>query len=489
MKNLHQDYVQSLLFKVLMDDCDEMITIKSLDLKYLDCNNAFVRHIGAKSKADIIGKPIIEVIPQSDYRAIKENIDKVLETKSLQSYCFDMETDNTLRKIHQTSAPVVQNNQTKYILAISRDITLDELLREELAAKTLQLNTLLENVPLLVYMKDKDLNYITGSKYAKDFVENGIDPYAGDIHINIQDALHAILEEDNFVIENKANLRREKPCWDYDGNQHWYRVVKAPILNEDESVSGLVTIAKNIDSDKEIENQKDLFIATLVHDLKNPLLAQISGLELLAGGYYNKLTDEQREMLTIIIESANYMKDMLYTLINTYKYENGNIKLKKRSTDIDNLIKTCIKENESLAKENKITISFNSLLSKQDKYIVADEKQIRRVITNLLNNGINYAYKDTEFLIETCKKEDKVIIKLTNFGPQMDAETKEHLFEKYISGSAKYQKVGFGLGMYLSKKVLEAHSGHIYYEDANSANTFIIELPTQANHDVEHIEW
>lgn len=481
--------MQSLLLNVLMHDCEEMITIKSLDLKYLDCNNAFIRHINAKSKEDIVGKPIIDVIPISNYKIIKENIDKILQTGKLQSYSFEIETNNSLKFVQQISTPVILENQIKYILTISRDITKDELLKEKLALKTVQLDTLMEHLPLLVYMKDKDKNYIIGSKYAKNFVENGIDPYVENIQIDMLKSLKDTQEEDDFVLNNKEKLRKEKMCWDCDGNQHWYRVAKAPILKNDNSVDGLVTIAKNIDNEKAIENQRDLFIATLIHDLKNPLLAQISGMELLAKGYFNELKPEQKEMLENILESANYMKEMLYTLINTYKYDNGNIILKKSKVDLDKLIKICIKEHTSMAKENFITISYKSNLSTDNKFITIDEKQLRRVITNLLNNGINYAFKDTEFLIETSIQDDKVIIKITNFGPPIDEETKAHLFEKYISGSNKYQRIGFGLGMYLSKKVIEAHEGEIYYTGKDTKNTFVIELPQQTKNSINKIKW
>ena len=198
MRTLHQGDMQSLLLNVLMHDCDEMITIKSLDLRYLDCNNAFMNHIGAKSKEEIINKPIIEVIPESNYKIIKENIDKILQTGRLQSYSFEIETNNSLRIVQQISTPVIQENQIKYILTISRDITQDELLKEKLAAKTLQLDTLMEHLPLLVYMKDKDKNYIIGSKHAKNFVENGIDPYADNIQINMDKSLSDTMAEDDL---------------------------------------------------------------------------------------------------------------------------------------------------------------------------------------------------------------------------------------------------------------------------------------------------
>ncbi|MGN0014679.1 MAG: sensor histidine kinase, partial [Candidatus Gastranaerophilaceae bacterium] len=312
---------------------------------------------------------------------------------------------------------------------------------------------------------------------------------AGNICINMQNSLKDTQQEDDFVLENKQILRKEKLCLDYDGNKHWYRVLKAPILQNDNSIDGLITIAKNIDNDKAIEHQKDLFIATLVHDLKNPLLAQISGMELLAKGSFTPLNKEQKEILDIIIESANYMKEMLYTLINTYKYDNGNILLKKIKTDLNQLIKTSIKEHLPLAQKNNITLSFNSKLFDENKYIMIDDKQIRRVITNLINNGINYAFNDTEFSISIYEHNNKVIMKFTNCSQPIDKETESHLFEKYIAGSNKYQKVGFGLGMYLSKKVIEAHEGTIYYEGKDTTNSFIIELPKYTENNTNHIKW
>ena len=331
--------------------------------------------------------------------------------------------------------------------------------------------------------------YIIVSKYAKIFVENFIDPYADNIQINMNKAFLDTMAEDDFVLNNKEKLRKEKLCFDSEGKQHWYRVLKAPILKGDNLIDGLVTIAKNIDNEKELENQKDLFIATLVHDLKNPLLAQISGMELLAKGYFNSLTPEQKEILETIIESANYMKEILYTLINTYKYDNGNVILKKSKTDLEVMIKTCIREHQSLAMENRVTISYISTLQEEEKNIMLDAKQIRRVITNLLNNGINYAFKDTEFLIKTYLRDDKIVIEMTNLGPPIDEGTKAHLFEKYISGSNKYNKIGFGLGMYLSNKIIKAHEGDIYYRGEETINTFFIELPRQVKSSINSIKW
>ena len=471
-----------------MEYCDEMISVKSLDLEYLDCNKAFLKHFGFRNREEVVGKNIAEVIPPNNIKQIRYNLERVIATKTLQSYAFDIYTNNSSRRVQQISTPVMQDKEIKYILTISRDITHDEYIKEELIAKTSQLNTLMEHLPLLVYMKDKNRNYIIGSKHAQDFVENGTDPYADNIQIDMHKAASLTQEEDEYVLHSKKKLRKEKQAKDLDGNTHWYRIVKAPIVREDNIIEGLITIAKNIDNDKEIENQKDLFIATLVHDLKNPMLAQISGMELLRKGYFSSLTDEQSELLDTILESANYMKEMLYTLINTYKYDNGNVLLTKSQVDVDKLITTCIREHMSLAREHSINIIYKSMLKEGEKFIIVDEKQIRRVITNLLNNGINYAFKGSDFIITAEIVNNNMEIRLTNSGPPIDEATREHLFEKYISGTNKYQKVGFGLGMYLSKRVMEAHCGNIHYIGEGTTNCFVLELPTHNNSSAK-IKW
>lgn len=473
-----------------MEHCQEMISIKDTDFRYLDCNKAFLNHFGFKSKEEVVGKTIFEVIPEKNLYFVKEHLEKALAIGAPQSYSFKIKTNSpSLKFVQQTSTPIMSEGKITFILSISRDTTEDELLKAEILTKNSQLNTLLEHLPMLVYMKDKDLNYIVGSKYAKDFVTCGNDHYANNIQIDMEAASGETSEEDNYVLHNKKILVKEKVAKGLDEKQHWYKILKAPIFKDDNQINGLVTIAQNIDQYKALENQKDLFIATLVHDLKNPLLAQISSMELFNRGVFGELNDSQKEMMDITLESAYYLKEMLYTLINTYKYDNGNVKLQKESINIEDLIKTCLKENSSLAQKHSVTLDYKSLLKGDEKFIVIDKTQLRRVFSNLLNNGINYAYKDTTFEIVIEKSEGEICIAFENEGPPMDENTRKNIFEKYISEANKYQCVGFGLGMYLSKKVVEAHDGRITLECNGNYNKFIIHLPMTSNNKKKHIVW
>ncbi len=466
----------SLLLSGIMENCREIITVKDINYKYLVFNNAFLNHFKFLKEDEIIGKSIFELISEKNAMIMKNNIDKSIETGLPQTYVLEINKGDKFKIIKQTSTPLISNGKVEYILSISRDITKDEVVKNELIKKNSQLKTLLEYLPVLVYMKDKNKKYILGTKHAKDFVFNGQDRYSNKV-VDMSDAQENTDAEDDYVLKNRKILRKVKTATDTNGQTLWYRIIKAPIIRPDNVIDGLVTITKNIDHEKELENQKDLFIATLVHDLKNPLLAQISSINQCYKGMFGELNDTQKEILSLTLESANYMKEMLYTLINTYKYDNGNIQLNKEKFDIEKLINTCIKEHLSMSNEQKVNLIFSSSLEENEKMISADEKQLRRVITNLLSNGINYAYENTDFNIATEVHDGILKISLENSGPPIDKNTQEHLFEKYISNANKYQKVGFGLGLYLSKKIMEAHNGKIYFVQNGDLNKFVMELP------------
>lgn len=234
----------SILLNGLMDYCEEIITIKDLNYKYLTCNNAFLKHFNLTSQAQIIGKTVFEMLQADNADCIKKNIDKAIKSKKPQSYIFKVLMVDGSKIVHQTSTPLIKDGKVQYILSISRDITKDELMKEELIRKNVQINTMLEYMPVLLYMKDKNKQYLIGSKYAKDFVFYGIDNYADGLQIDLSLAQGNVNAEDNYVLNNKSSLVIEKSAKDKNGEMHWYNVLKAPILREDNSIDGLVTIAK-----------------------------------------------------------------------------------------------------------------------------------------------------------------------------------------------------------------------------------------------------
>ena len=467
------------LLDAIFEYCEDIITVKDLDLKYIAYNKAFLKSIiEGDEKTPIIGKSVDEVFPNDECaQVVINNAQKAISELETNCYTFRHKIHGVNKIIKQTTTPIVRDGIVFGVLSVSRDVTREENLKTRLLEKNYQLNTLLENLPLLVYMKDKNRNLVVANNESRNFVLNGIDSYSDGVEIDMKDALPEVENEDNYVLQNKKHLRKEKVVKGSDGKQHWYKIHKAPILTSNNEINGLVAIAKNIDADKKLEYQRDLFLATLSHDLKNPLQAQISSLEMLYREYYGKIDEGHQEVMALIIESAKYMKDMLCTLLKTCKQNNGIIQLIYSRFDILSLMTKSIREVRDLGKIKNVEIRFNSKLTEDEKLMYADENQLRRVIGNMLNNAINYAFENSVVDISIKLENGFYVFDFKNESEEISESLKVNIFNKYVCGNPLESNSGVGLGLYFCRKILEAHDGTISLDNIGTKNTFSIKIP------------
>jgi len=229
----------------------------------------------------------------------------------------------------------------------------------------------------------------------------------------------------------------------------------------------------------EVSRQKETFVAALSHDLKTPALSQISSIQMLLNENFGSLNTEQKTMLKATLNSCKYMKDLIFTLLATYKFNNGSTPLKFAEFDIQELITECTEETKSLTFEGRTKIEV-SMQAASDKNVYADRVQIKRVIMNLLANAISYAYKNSVIKINVVNEKGFLRFYIENSGEYMDKEIIKNLFKKYASFSSKYKKAGIGLGLYLSSKIIEAHGGNIKAESYRdeSKNIFSFYIPS-----------
>lgn len=464
------------LLDAVFEYCEDIITVKDLNLRYVAYNKAFLKHIGIEDGNKILGKTVQEIVPKSGCDVILRNVEKVITELKPCSYTFVLNKDGDCKYVKQTATPVFRNGILTNILMVSSDITNQESLNSKLIEKNYQLNTLLEYLPFYVYMKDKDRNLIVATQRTRDFVTNGLDNFSGEVTIDIPLAEEQAANEDNYVLLNKKNLSKEKVALDVNGKSHWYRIHKVPILTENNDINGLVTIAKNIDKEKQLETQKNLFLATLSHDLKNPLQAQISSLEMLYRQLSSKMNDEQKEIFELTIESSKYMKTMLCTLLKTCKESDGAIQLERNNFDFKKLLKRSVKEIQELASNKNVTISVVS--NSEENVVFADENQMRRVISNLLNNAVNYAFENSEIKISIVSEMDKLVFRIENKSDIISDSLKKHIFDKYVCSDNQRNNSQIGLGLYFCRKIIEAHEGHIKLYNKENSNIFEFELPS-----------
>ncbi len=248
-------------------------------------------------------------------------------------------------------------------------------------------------------------------------------------------------------------------------------------INADEaSAEGYVLLFRDITAWKEIEKQKETFVATLTHDLKTPIRAEIRALELLLNGNFGDLKTEQAKLVEDILGSSKYMFNMVDNLLAVYRYENGSVTLQKDVFDINSLIKDCVNELKYIISDKNQELSLN--FGDSSSFINADALEIRRVIINLLTNALNYTQENGKINIKTDTNNGKIYITFEDNGRGLSSEEIKTIFDRYASNAKKFRQVGTGLGLYLCKQVVEAHGGEINVESTEGAgSSFTFSLP------------
>lgn len=236
-------------------------------------------------------------------------------------------------------------------------------------------------------------------------------------------------------------------------------------------------ICSNVMSENlNLKKYLNTYIETLSHDLQIPVIAQVRALELLLSGQLGEFNEEQKEILNLTLNSCKYLHNMVNTLLSTYKFESGEAVLHYDMFDINMLTTETIKEISYMTKDNSTTIHFSP--SNQECFISADRNLIKRVITNFLSNAINFAFPSSKIYINIDIIDDNIDFRITNSSPYIDPELIQNLFKKYVTYSDKYNKVGIGLGLYLAKKIIEAHNGTIIAQSSpEKTNTFGFTMP------------
>lgn len=456
----------------------DIITFRDSKLRYAMCSKCFLDFFGYKSDNEVIGKTQLELFYSEQALLVDKYLHYVLKEKVSKTYIQKYYLNNVEYIYESTSSPIISNNEVVGIITLSRDITETIYLRKSLEYSNEKLYSLIDNSPLLAYVLDKDGNFILGNERAKDLFLSGIDVMdTGEkVKFDVDAMRDEILKENLELIATGKTLDVEKHIQAINGEKYWYKINKSPMKNNEGKYYAVTTFARNIDSEKRIQEQRETYIATLSHDLKTPTIAQIRALELLLSGQLGILNDEQKEMVKLTLDSCNYMYDMVYTLLSTCKFESGEVVLKYSSFDIVELIRESIHEISNLSKENSTDIIFSPGM---DCFTVsADKIELKRVVINLISNAISYAFSNTEINVSVRIVDNFVELRVKNSSSYIEPDKMQRIFRKYVTHSEKYNKVGVGLGLYLSKKIVEAHEGKIIAESSKSqTNTFGFLIP------------
>ena len=264
-------------------------------------------------------------------------------------------------------------------------------------------------------------------------------------------------------------------------NKNYFEIFITPIRNPEEKITGGSIILHDITYIIEIDKVKSEFISLASHQLRTPISVINWYTEMLLSGDAGALNKEQKDYLEQIQEGNEQMSKLVSDLLNVSRLGTGSIKIKKKATCLADMIKKIIYENESLAKKKRCRLLFNEPEIKLQK-ISVDPKLINQVIHNLLINAISYSAKKekSEIDVEVEENSTDYIISIKDNGIGIPKKDQSRIFQKFFrADNAKLIEAdGNGLNLYISKVIIEAHDGKIWFKSAeNKGTTFYVSLP------------
>jgi two-component system sensor histidine kinase VicK len=219
--------------------------------------------------------------------------------------------------------------------------------------------------------------------------------------------------------------------------------------------------------------QKD-FINIAAHELRTPIQPILGLSEILS----NMIKDSQQlELLEVINRNAKRLQRLTEDILDVTRIESRSLLLRMERFNLIDVIQSAVADSTKSVGNRKLKVDL--LDSKDPILIEADKGRITQVVTNILNNAIKFTHDDMggEIRISAEKKEDsrEVIVEIKDTGKGIDSEVLPRLFSKFATKSIG----GSGLGLYISKSIVEAHGGRIWAENNSDSDgaTFSFSLP------------
>ncbi|MCD5397188.1 MAG: cell wall metabolism sensor histidine kinase WalK [Candidatus Pacebacteria bacterium] len=252
-----------------------------------------------------------------------------------------------------------------------------------------------------------------------------------------------------------------------------------PILGKEGKRAGILLILHDVTREKQVQKMKTEFVSIAAHQLRTPLSAIKWTLKMLLDGDLGPLNKEQIEFVNKNYISNERMISLINDLLNVTRIEEGRYLYSKQLIDFYDLIHEIVNTFEEEFKKKKIKISFQKAEEKIP-LIKVDVEKMQLAVHNLIDNAIRYTSSEGKIIISLKLIDQNIEFSIQDTGIGIPKNQEEKIFTKFFRGIniMKIDTEGTGLGLFITKNIIEAHDGKIWFEsEENKGTTFYFTLP------------
>ncbi|RYG38064.1 MAG: PAS domain-containing sensor histidine kinase [Burkholderiales bacterium] len=316
----------------------------------------------------------------------------------------------------------------------------------------------------------------------KHWMDLGYEQWHADLH----DA------EIDRVIQTRAPIRGEIPFTGTNGTRV-YDYIFAPVLAPDGAVVAIAGTTRDVTDRKaaeqalrnqaarleEADRSKDDFLATLSHELRNPLAPLRNCVALLRKVDGSAETEAIRAMMD---RQVNHLVRLVDDLLEVSRISRGVLTLKKELVELATIVRNAMETGEPLLAQGKHVVDVQ--LPAQPLWLEGDPVRLTQVLANLLNNASKYSKSSSNITVRASFEEDTAVISVRDAGIGIDPDTLPRMFEMFSRGDrdSGHAQGGLGIGLALSRRLAEMHGGTLdgFSEGLGKGSEFVLRLPLAA---------
>jgi signal transduction histidine kinase len=222
---------------------------------------------------------------------------------------------------------------------------------------------------------------------------------------------------------------------------------------------------------------KSEFLANMSHELRTPLNAIIGFSQVLRQRFFGDINEKQEEYLDDILSSGNHLLALINDVLDLSKVEAGQVELEVSAFSLREALERGVVMVRERATKNGVALSLE--LASNVDIVQGDERRLRQVVFNLLSNAVKFTPPGGSIVIESARMNGEVQVSVTDSGPGIAKEDQERIFEEFQQTDVGVQqREGTGLGLALSRRLVELHGGRIWVEsNPGDGSRFVFTLP------------
>ena len=380
-----------------------------------------------------------------------------------------------LVKANKEKEAALQEKTTRALLNILEDVEKERKRVEEEKNKTLAVITHLTD-GLLVFDKENRLSLI--NHQAEKFLNIKTKEVMGRSVSGLADLPNFKILGDLLGPEIKSVFRKELNL----GGNFIIEVSTEPMLPKGEKLGTLVVL-HDISREKMVEKIKSEFVSLAAHQLRTPLSAIKWTLKMLLDGDLGEITEEQRGFIEKTYQSNERMISLINDLLDITRIEEGRYLSKPVLASFEEIVTSVLDfcQQEIIRKEINLELEKPQIKLPQASM---DVEKIKLVVQNLIENAIKYTPLGGKITVSVGYREDKkeIIFSVKDTGVGIPEDQQSRVFTKFFRGAnvMRMETEGSGLGLFISKNIIEAHGGKIWFESKEGqGTTFYMVLPVE----------